>query len=195
MLQVYDNCDSGWLDEIVTGDETCVYFFEPARKTQNKAWVPKGGIRLKSLQEIAPPRRCYTLCSLIEKASFSRNDANKERASLANTKECVRSEVKQFYKRARLLNNRMRGIKLLHDNSHAHKSRLVQEYLSEENLETLPHPPLPSDLALCDFVLFSPLENILQAADSTPSPPSKPPFISVSRTYPKMTSKKHFSTG
>ena len=30
---------------IITGDETCVHFYEPKRKIQNKIWATKGGKR------------------------------------------------------------------------------------------------------------------------------------------------------
>ena len=43
LLQTYQNCDPRRLDEIVTGDETWVYHYEPHRKSQNKAWIPKNG--------------------------------------------------------------------------------------------------------------------------------------------------------
>ena len=42
LLKVYKNCDKRRIAEIVTGDETWIYFFEPHRKSQNKIWRPKG---------------------------------------------------------------------------------------------------------------------------------------------------------
>ena len=42
----------------------------------------------------------------------------------------------------------MRGIKPLHDNTSAHKSKLVLEYLSKKSIQTLPkYPPYYLDLA------------------------------------------------
>ena len=43
LLRGYDGCDQMCLDEIVTGDEIWVHFYEPERKAGNKPWVPKGG--------------------------------------------------------------------------------------------------------------------------------------------------------
>ena len=48
----------------------------------------------------------------------------------------------------------MLGIELIHDNARAHKSKLVQEYLSKEssqNIQTLPHIPYFPYLVSCDF--------------------------------------------
>ena len=41
MLNIYKYGDPRRLDEIVTGDETWVYMYEPPRKSPNKAWVRK----------------------------------------------------------------------------------------------------------------------------------------------------------
>ena len=89
----------------------------------------------------------------IQRASCYRNHARQERAPRGSTTETVLSELNKYYNKARPTSG-MRGIKLLHDNAPAHKSKLVQEYLSKENIQTLPHPPYSPDLAPCDFVLF-----------------------------------------
>lgn len=43
---------------------------------------------------------------------------------------------------------------LLHNNSTAHHSVLVQEELVKQQVTVLPHPPYSSDLAPCDFFFF-----------------------------------------
>ena len=45
ILKMYKNCNPRHLDELVTSDETWLYYFEPLslRKAMNKPWVPKGG--------------------------------------------------------------------------------------------------------------------------------------------------------
>ena len=65
----------------------------------------------------------------------------------------VLSDINRFYRATRQATV-MRGIKILHDNAPAHRSHVVQEYLQEENIQTLPHPPYSPDLAPCDFFLF-----------------------------------------
>ena len=46
-----------------------------------------------------------------------------------------------------------KGVFLLHDNAPVHKSALVKEYLAQNQIKTLPHPPYSPDLAPCDFWL------------------------------------------
>ena len=43
LLQMYENCDPRRFDDLLTGDDTWLCYFEPLRKAVNKAWVPKGG--------------------------------------------------------------------------------------------------------------------------------------------------------
>ena len=42
---VYDKCDPRRLEEIVTGDETWTYHFQPNSKAKNKVWVSSEGDR------------------------------------------------------------------------------------------------------------------------------------------------------
>ena len=44
----------------------------------------------------------------------------------------------------------LRGVRLLHDNASSHKEAIVCEYLKQEKVVELPHPPYSPDLAPCD---------------------------------------------
>ena len=39
---MYENYDRRHLDELETGNKTWIHYFEPLKKAENKAWVPKG---------------------------------------------------------------------------------------------------------------------------------------------------------
>ena len=39
IIEKYDKCDPRHLEEIVTGDETWIYHFQPDSKAKNKVWV------------------------------------------------------------------------------------------------------------------------------------------------------------
>ena len=45
VIQKYDKCDPRRLVEIVTGDETWIYHFQPYSKAENKVWVSSEGDR------------------------------------------------------------------------------------------------------------------------------------------------------
>ena len=44
----------------------------------------------------------------------------------------------------------LHGVRLLHDNASSHKAAIVREYLKQEKVVELPHPPYSPDLAPCD---------------------------------------------
>ena len=60
----------------------------------------------------------------------------------------------------------LRGLCLIHDNAPAHKCVLVQDFLKEEKVVQLSHPPYSPDLSLCDFFLFSLLKKTLSGRHS-----------------------------
>ena len=39
VIKKYDKCDPRHLEEIVTGDKTWIYHFQPNSKAENKVWV------------------------------------------------------------------------------------------------------------------------------------------------------------
>ena len=43
-------------------------------------------------------------------------------------------------------------------NNQPHKEKIVKDYLEEQELQVLPHPPYSPDLAPCDFWLFPTLK-------------------------------------
>ena len=45
VIEKYDKCDTRHLEEIVTGDETSIYHFQPASKVEYKVWVSSEGDR------------------------------------------------------------------------------------------------------------------------------------------------------
>ena len=54
VIEKYDKCDPHRLEEIVTGNESFIYHFQPNSKAKNKVWVSSEGDR----RVIA--RRCKT---------------------------------------------------------------------------------------------------------------------------------------
>ena len=45
VIEKYDKCDPCRLEEIVTGDETWIYHFQPDSKAKNKVWISSEGDR------------------------------------------------------------------------------------------------------------------------------------------------------
>ena len=63
VIEKYDKCDPRRLEEIVTGDETWIYHFQPNSKAKNKVWVSSEGDRPISapLQNI----KSHVVCDIL----------------------------------------------------------------------------------------------------------------------------------
>ena len=70
------------------------------------------------------------------------------------------NKVKVHYEKRRPATS-LRGLCLIHDNTPAHKCVLVQDFLKEEKVVQLSHPPYSHDLSPCDFFLFPLLKKTL----------------------------------
>ncbi|CAF4824058.1 unnamed protein product, partial [Rotaria sp. Silwood2] len=64
---------------------------------------------------------------------------------------CLKPVVKEIWKQRKSAGTK--GIKLLQDNSRSHIHSDVINYLTEEGIIIMSHPPYSSDLAPCDYWL------------------------------------------
>ena len=136
-------------------------FMSPKRKIQNKIWATK-----------ASQRPCIAKCTMnIKKVMYVIFFTNQGLAiQIAVPKG--KSVNAKFFKgkvlhklKKNFLNCQpatgLRGVRLLHNNALSHKVAIVRQYLKEEKVVELPHPPYSPDLAPCDFFLFPRLKKHL----------------------------------
>ena len=138
----YDKCDPRRLEEIVTGDETWIYHFQPDSKAKNKVWVSSEGDR----PVIA--RRCKTSNRMLYAIFFDLKGPVLQipvsKGSSVTGKfyrESVLTQLVDIYQKRRPRTG-VRGINVLHDNAPAHKYATVQEYLKDSGLHVLDHLPI-----------------------------------------------------
>ena len=128
VIEKYDKCDPHHLEEIVTGDETWIYHFQPDSKAKNKVWVSSEGNR----PVIAC--RCKTLNRMTYAIFFDWKgpvlQIQVPKSSSVTEKfyrESVLTQLVDFYQKCRPCTG-VGGIKLLHDNAPVHKSTTVLRY-------------------------------------------------------------------
>ena len=157
----YDKCDPRHLEEIVTGNETWIYHFQPDSKAKNKVWVSSEGDRPVIARRCKTSNRMLYVIFFDSKGPVLQIPVSKGSSVTGKFyRESVLTQLVDFYQKRRLRTG-VRGIKLLHDNAPAHKSATVQEYLKESGLDVLDHPPYSPDLSPCDFWLFPKLKEML----------------------------------
>ena len=148
LLSRFKNRDSCRLRELVTGDETWLYFFEPDNKLNNKMCVGENNV----CPVVARRRVMYAL--------FFDSNGTVARVSVPENCSVTETFYHDFVLSA-IINHyqvkgpraEVQGIKLLHDNAPANRSAVVKSYLEEFHIQALPHPPYSPDLSPCDFWL------------------------------------------
>ncbi len=154
MLKKFDGGKSKRVNEIVTGDETFVYCYEPETKQQSAVWVfdeeppPTKVVRSKSVgkQMIAVFFRRTGMVTAIP--------LEKGRTVNADwyTEVCLPAVFKALEEERP--SGGLRGILLHHDNAPAHTAAKTMDFLHDTGVQLIPHPPYSPDLAPADYFLF-----------------------------------------
>ena len=153
VIEKYDKCDPCRLEEIVTGDETRIYHFQPDSKAKNKVWVSSEGDRPVIARHCKTSNRMLYAMFFDSKGPVLQIPVPKGSSVTGKFyRESVLTQLVDFYQKCRPRTG-VRSIKLLHDSTPANKSAMVQEYLKESGLDVLDHPQYSPDLSSCDLVV------------------------------------------
>jgi len=193
LLNKYENTDLWQRSEIVTGDETWIYQYDPETKCQSQVWLFEGD---------APPtklRRALSADKRMVATFFSRSGHVAtvplvERSTVTAqwyTEVCL-PQVFQVL-RERRPKSGLRGFFLHHDNASAHTADLTLAFLEDEHVKVLGHPPYSPDLAPCDFFLFPKIKNMLKGIRFSSSDEAVAAYLEAVRTLPTEEWDKCFS--
>lgn len=151
MINKYKNGKSKNVYDIVTGDESWIYEYEPERKCQSTVWV---------FQFENAPTKILQTRSVGKKmvACFFRKTGHIATVPLED-RRTVNSEwytticLPEIFGEIRKTNPN-KQIVLHHDNASSHKSKQTSDYLYRENIKLMGHPPYSPDLVPNDFFLI-----------------------------------------
>jgi histone-lysine N-methyltransferase SETMAR len=141
------------LCDIITGDETWIYHRQIHHKSKNASWVGEGESPTTVVRRSKfEPKNLFSIF-------FKSNgpvlihcvDEGKTIDHNYYIENCLKPVVKEIWKQRRSAGTK--GIKLLHDNARPHIHSDVINYLTEEGINIMPHPPYSPDLAPCDYWL------------------------------------------
>jgi len=146
--------DGSWrLCDIITGDETWIYHRQIHRKSTNASWVGEGESPTTIVRR--GKFEAKNLFSIFLKSNgpvlIHAVDDGKTIDHNYYIENCLKPVVKEIWKQRK--SNGTKGIKLLQDNARPHIHSDVINYLTEEGIEIMPHPPYSPDLAPCDYWL------------------------------------------
>jgi len=161
LIATADN-DSEFFKKIVTGDETWCFLYDPTTKGQSTAWVGETSPQPKKLRF---QKSCVKTMLVI---FFDwQGIIHKEFVLEGEAINAV------YYKGVmeRLL-NRIRRVRpgiceyvdwfLLHDNVPSQNATIIKQFLAQQKVTVLDHPPHLSDLAPADYFLFPKLKSHLK---------------------------------
>ena len=154
MLEKFDGGRSKDTYNIVTGDETWVYHYDPETKRQSSVWC---------FPDEAPPTKVRRSRSSGKKmvASFFTKRGHLTTVPLDNRRtvnaewyvtECLPKVIASW--KTRHPRSKPGHLMLHHDNASAHRAARTVDFLEKEKVRVLPHPAYSPDLAPCDFFLF-----------------------------------------
>ena len=165
MLSRFSSETPNRLREIVTGDETWAYYHDPETKLMSMEWVRPGQERPTKVRRQRSVKKTMLIvffdCSgIVSKSKMIPRPGRRTVNALFYTKTCLTNLVKALWKKRP--KSGTRGIFLHHDNASAHTAGLTKNFLNDNQLRLLPHPPYSPDLAPCDFFLFPKLKEKLK---------------------------------
>ncbi len=158
--------DPTYLDRVITCDESWVHYHDPLSKRESEEWRQKGEPRPKKVRQQKSAGKVMLLAFFDHKGliyqHFVKNVKVKgKRRNFTSTDylKVLKTLQRHINKKRPELKNRWI---LHHDNVRPHTARVVTEWLEQQNIETVPHPPYSPDLAPCDFWLFPTLKKALR---------------------------------
>lgn len=149
-----------FLQQVITGDETWVFEYDPESKRQSSEWHTTESPRPKKAR--MSKSRVKTMLIVFFDC---KGVVHKEFVPTGQTINAV------FYVEVlKRLKNRVARVRpeitntwfLHHDNAPSHASLMVKEFLAKSAVPVLPQPPYSPDLAPADFFLFPKLKSTLK---------------------------------
>lgn len=146
--------DPEFLYNIVTGDETWCFQYDPETKRQSAQWQPPDAPKPKKSRLEKSKVKTMLICFYDSKGIM-----HKEFVPPGQTVNAVfyLGVLKRLVHRIRRIRPEYReegSWRLLHDNAPSHRSTLVTDFLTRNRILSINHSPYSPDLAPCDFYLF-----------------------------------------
>lgn len=153
--------EPGFLEKIVTEDETWVYSFEPESKRRSSEWKKPGSPRPKKAKRTWSTKKVMLITFFDSKGLIHHEFLENGKTVnsdfyidvLRRFREKLRKKRPEMWKSGDWI--------LQHDGASSHVSAKTRDYMEKNKVNTLPHPPYSPDLAPCDFFLFPTLKKNL----------------------------------
>lgn len=149
-----------FLDNVITGDESWIFQYDPESKRQSSEWHTTSSPRQKKA------RMCKSRVKSMVIVFFdAKGIVHHEFVPAGQTvnAQYYKGVLQRLNARVTRVRKEVQGSwKLHHDNAPSHTAFVVTSYLTRIGVATVPHPPYSPDLAPADFFLFPRLKRVLK---------------------------------
>ena len=194
MLRKFNGGGSKRVWDIITGDESWIYHYDPESKRQSMVWCA---------QDDAPPPRFGGLGVLVRRwlRHFTKSghiktvplDDRKTVNAQWYCEVCIPGVLQALREQRPKCGTR--GLLWHHDNASAHTAVRTLDFLEAEGVQLLPHPPYSPDLAPCDFFLFPKVKTMLKGRQFSCDEEASTPILKRSRPSTRKSGVKYSKNG
>ncbi|TLO45018.1 transposase [Acinetobacter baumannii] len=158
-LERFHTGSSNAVYNIVSGDESWIYAYEPETKNQSRVWVFENELKPTKIVRSRSVAKKMVATFVSKTGHVTTIPLEGQRTVNAEwyASICLPQVVSELRKE-----NCNRRIILHHDNASSHTAHRTKEFLEQENIELLDHPPYSPDLSPNDFYTFPKIKNKLR---------------------------------
>jgi len=142
---------------VITGDESTIYAYDPETKLQSSQWKSPGSPRPKKAHMQKSKLKMMLVCFLDQEGIVHREIVPPGMTVNADF-YCDVLRLCENVRRKKPQKWQNRNLIVHHDNAPAHSSFKVSQFLAKNNMTVIAHPPYSPDLAPCDLSLFPKLK-------------------------------------
>lgn len=143
--------EPNFVNNIVSGDESWIYSYEPESKAQSTVWTFQNELKpTKIIRSRSTSKKM--VATFVAKSGHVATICLQDRRTVNAdwyTTVCLPEVIAELRK-----NNQKRRIILHHDNASSHTARRTIDFLTENKIELMDHPPYSPDLSPNDFFTF-----------------------------------------
>ncbi|CAF4222144.1 unnamed protein product [Rotaria sp. Silwood2] len=158
-LKRFEEGQSRCVFDIITGDESWFYHYDPELKEQSKVWMATTDPRPTKIHRTRSAGK-RMVASFFMKSGLIKS-VQLETGATVNASWYVNTCLPQVFK-AVSERRETRGLIFHDDNARPHRAWITNEFLLENHVEQYPNPPYSPDLSPCDFFLLPKLKNQLR---------------------------------
>lgn len=158
------NTDPGFLNTVITGDESWVYGYDPETKRQSSQWKHPDSPRPKKARQVRSKIKVMLTVFFDVRGIVHHEYAPEGQTVTKEYYQDVLRRLRDAVRRKRPDMGTANNWHLHHDNAPAHSSQLIHTFLAKHGITTVRHPPYSPDLSPCDFWLFPKLKTPLKGS-------------------------------